>query len=132
MRFLRFGEELLLEARLGERWEPIYRVVPLPRFDAEYEICNWFAATRPDSPYRNNLIAARPGPDRTRLTLFNDRLTIRRADGEAERRQLAGLDDHCAALADHFGLALSEPDLGRAVAAMRERAQPGPPHPFFA
>jgi N-hydroxyarylamine O-acetyltransferase len=132
MRFVRFGDELLLEARLGEHWEPIYRVVPLPRFDAEYEICNWFAATRPDSPYRNNLIAALPGADRTRLTLFNDRLSIRRADGEVERQLLASRDDHRAALADRFGLVLPEPDLGAAVAAMRERAQPGPPHPFFA
>jgi N-hydroxyarylamine O-acetyltransferase len=132
MRFVRFGDEFLLEARLGESWEPIYRVVALERFDAEYEICNWFAATRPDSPYRNNLIAALPGHDRTRLTLFNDRLTVRRADGEAERHKLAGLDDHRAALADRFGLALPERDLGEAVAAMRERAGPGPPHPFFA
>ena len=132
MRFVRFGDELLLEARLGERWEPIYRVVPLKRFDAEYEICNWFAATRPDSPYRNNLIAARPGPDRTRLTLFNDRLTIRHANGEAERRSLSDLDQVRAALDAVFGLALPEPDLAAAMAAMRERSVPGPPHPFFA
>src|SRR5258708_1181647 len=74
MRFIRMGDELTLQSRLGDRWEHIYRVVLLPRVDAEYEICNWFTASHPDSPYRSNLIAARPGPDRTRITLFNARL----------------------------------------------------------
>ena len=71
MRFVAMGEELTLQAKLGQRWEHIYRVVALPRFDAEYEICNWFTGTHPQSPYLNNMIAARPGPKRTRLTLFN-------------------------------------------------------------
>src|SRR5215470_8104035 len=70
MRFIRMGDELTLQSKLGERWEHIYRVVFLARVDAEYEICNWFTGTHPDSPYRNNIIAARPGPNRTRLTLF--------------------------------------------------------------
>jgi N-hydroxyarylamine O-acetyltransferase len=71
MRFIEIGDELVLQSKLGDRWEHIYRVVSLPRFDAEYEICNWFTATHPDSPYRSNLIAARPGPNKTRATLFN-------------------------------------------------------------
>jgi N-hydroxyarylamine O-acetyltransferase len=85
MRFIRMGDELTLQSRLGDRWEHIYRVVLLPRVDAEYEICNWFTASHPDSPYRSNLIAARPGPNRTRVTLFNARLNIRHATGEVER-----------------------------------------------
>ena len=84
MRFIRMGDELTLQARIGEDWEHIYRVVFLPRVDAEYEICNWFAASHPDSPHRWNIIAARPGPNRARLTLFNARLTVRHADGQAE------------------------------------------------
>lgn len=63
MRFIAMGDELTLQSRLGDRWEHVYRVVLLPRFDAEYEICNWFSGTHPDSPYLNNMIAARPGPD---------------------------------------------------------------------
>ena len=43
--FISMGEELTLQAKLGHRWEHIYRVVPLPRFDAEYEICNPFSGT---------------------------------------------------------------------------------------
>jgi N-hydroxyarylamine O-acetyltransferase len=76
------GDELTLQSRLGDKWEHIYRVVFLPRFDAEYEICNWFTGTHPQSPYLNNLIAALPGPDATRLTLFNARFNVRRASGK--------------------------------------------------
>ena len=82
MRFIEMGDELTLQSRLWERWEHIYRVVPLHRFDAEYEICNWFAGTHPESPYRNNMIAALPGPQGTRLTLFNARFNVRRASGK--------------------------------------------------
>jgi N-hydroxyarylamine O-acetyltransferase len=88
MRFIAMGDELVLQSKLGSRWEHIYRVVFLPRVDAEYEICNWFTASHPQSPYLNNLIAARPGPDRTRLTLFNSRFNIRYPSGEADRRTL--------------------------------------------
>lgn len=62
MRFIEMGDELTLQSRLRDRWEHIYRVVPLPRFDAEYEICNWFTGTHPQSPYLNNMISALPGP----------------------------------------------------------------------
>jgi N-hydroxyarylamine O-acetyltransferase len=68
MRFIAMGEELTLQSKVGDRWDHIYRVVSLPRFDAEYEICNWFTGTHPQSPYLNNLIAALPGPSGTRLS----------------------------------------------------------------
>jgi N-hydroxyarylamine O-acetyltransferase len=74
MRFVAMGDELVLQSKLGNNWEHIYRVAFLPRVDAEYKICNWFTATHPQSPHPNNLIAARPGPNRTRLTLSNSRL----------------------------------------------------------
>ena len=48
----RHGRELVLQSKLGDRWEHIYRVVLLPRVDAEYDICNWFTASHPRSPTR--------------------------------------------------------------------------------
>jgi N-hydroxyarylamine O-acetyltransferase len=90
MRFVAMGEELLLQSKLGDRWEHNYRVVLLPRFDAEYEICNWFTGTHPQSPYLNNLIAARPGPGKTRLTLFNARFNVRHASGQARASNSPG------------------------------------------
>jgi N-hydroxyarylamine O-acetyltransferase len=132
MRFIRMGDELTLQSRLGGRWEHIYRVVLLPRVDAEYEICNWFTASHPDSPYRSNLIAARPGPNRTRVTLFNARLNIRHATGEVERRMLADKNEYHHVLAETFGLSLSENELALALDTVAQRGAHGGPHPFFA
>jgi N-hydroxyarylamine O-acetyltransferase len=132
MRFVEMGDELALQSKLGDRWEHIYRVVSLPRVDAEYEIANWFTGSHPDSPYRSNLIAARPGPARTRITLFNARLSVRHGTGEVERRILGGLAEYRAVLADMFGITLSDADLGDALATVAERGTKGPPHPFFA
>jgi N-hydroxyarylamine O-acetyltransferase len=132
MRFTRMGDELTLQSKLGDQWEHIYRVVLLPRIDAEYEICNWFTASHPDSPHRANLIAARPGPGRTRITLFNARLNVRHANGEVERRTLADRDEYRDVLADTFGLVLSDDDLAVALDTVARKGAHGAPHPFFA
>jgi N-hydroxyarylamine O-acetyltransferase len=132
MRFIKIGEELTLQSRLGERWEHIYRVVLLPRFDAEYEICNWFTGTHPQSPYLNNMIAALPGPHGARLTLFNARFNVRHPSGKVERRTLESRDEYRSVLRNQFGIALSENDLETALANVDQRGTRGPPHPFFA
>ena len=132
MRFIPMGEELTLQSRLGDRWEHIYRVVLLPRLDAEYEICNWFTGTHPQSPYLNNLIAALPGPDGTRLTLFNARFTVRHALGQVERHTLKNEADYRRVLQEKFRINLSEADLRTALAHAELRGTRGPPHPFFA
>jgi N-hydroxyarylamine O-acetyltransferase len=132
MRFMPLGDELVLQARLGDVWEHIYRVVTLARVDAEYEIGNWFAATHPDSAFANNLIAARPGPDRTRLTLFNDRLSVRYVTGEAERRILCQPGEFRDALADLFGLLLPAIEIDEILDAVARKGTKGLSHPFFA
>ena len=132
MRFVPLGEELVLQARLGDAWEHIYRVVPLPRVDAEYEIANWFAATHPGSAFANNLIAARPGADRTRPTLFNDRLVTRRVTGEADRRLLRSADELGTALNRLFGLAISDSELCAILDTIDRKGAGGNLHPFFA
>jgi N-hydroxyarylamine O-acetyltransferase len=132
MRFLPMGDELTLQCQLGGRWEHIYRVVSLPRFDTEYEMANWFTGTHPQSPYLNNMIAARPGPDRTRLTLFNKRFNVRYPNGEVARRILEGEDEFRRVLTEDFGLNLSDEELKTALAHVAQRGTHGPPHPFFA
>ncbi|MBR1151854.1 arylamine N-acetyltransferase [Bradyrhizobium sp. JYMT SZCCT0428] len=132
MRFIRMGDELTLQSRLGNRWEHIYRVVLLPRVDAEYEICNWFTASHPDSPYRSNLIAARPGLNRTRITLFNARLNVRHATGEAERRMLGDKSEYRDVLTETFGIVLSDEELSTALNTVAQKGVHGAPHPFFA
>ena len=132
MRFIEMGEELTLQSRLGDRWEHIYRVVLLPRFDAKYEMCNWFTGTHPQSPYLNNMIAALPGPNGTRLTLFNARFNVRYASGKVERQTLETENEYQTVLRDRFGIALSDQDLQTALANAELRGAHGPPHPFFA
>jgi N-hydroxyarylamine O-acetyltransferase len=131
MRFVAMGDELVLQSKLGNSWEHIYRVVFLPRVDAEYAICNWFTATHPESPHLNNLIAARPGPNRTRLTLFNSRLSVRYPTGEVHRRTISGSQAFRDVLTKEFGIRLSDFDLQTAVTNMEQRGASAP-HPSFA
>ena len=102
MRFIDVGGELTLQAKLRDTWEHIYRVIPYPRYDGEYEITNWYTGTHPDAPYQSNIIAARPGPNRTRITMFNARVTVRHATGEAERRRLSDEGEFRSVLLQHF------------------------------
>ena len=44
------GEELTLQAKLGENWENMYRLLPQPRFATDCEIANWFTAASMKPP----------------------------------------------------------------------------------
>src|SRR6516165_1245961 len=71
MRFIDVGGELTLQAKLRDTWDHIYRVIPFFKQKTAYEITNWYTGTHPDAPYQSNIIVALPGPDRTRITMFN-------------------------------------------------------------
>jgi N-hydroxyarylamine O-acetyltransferase len=131
MRLVPAGEELTLQAKLGEDWENIYRLLPQPRLDTDYEIANWFTATHPNSLFVNNLIAARPGPGGTRYSLFNERLTIRRPPDQVARRMLDGAAEYGEVLAGTFGLALSGAELSAALEALDRKGVRGAVHSFF-
>jgi N-hydroxyarylamine O-acetyltransferase len=132
MRFIDVGGELTLQAKLRDSWEHIYRVIPYPRYDGEYEITNWYTGTHPDAPYQSNIIGARPGPDRTRLTIFNHRLTVRHATGEAERRHLSDEAEFKSVLRDEFGLRMTDEEIRTCIDVMTRKGEKGAPHPFFA
>ena len=132
MRFVDVGGELTLQAKLGDAWEHIYRVIPYPRYDGEYEITNWYTGTHPDAPYQSNIIAARPGPNRTRITMFNARVTVRYATGEADRRHLSDEVEFRSVLRDEFGLNMTDEDIRTCIDVMRRKGEKGAPHPFFA
>jgi N-hydroxyarylamine O-acetyltransferase len=125
------GEELTLQAKLGEDWQSIYRLSPHPRLSVDFEVANWFTATHPASPFVNNLIIARPGPDRARHTLFNGQLTVRRPGERAERSRLDEANASTT-LRNMFGLTLSEADLTDALEALERKGTRGATHPFFA
>jgi N-hydroxyarylamine O-acetyltransferase len=131
MRFIDVGGELTLQARLKDDWHHIYRVIPYPRHDAEYDITNWYTATHPETPYPGNFIAARPGPNRTRITMYNARVTVRGADGHAEKRWLASEREFKDTLRGEFGLNMSDEDIARCIAVMKAKGTGDAPHPFF-
>jgi N-hydroxyarylamine O-acetyltransferase len=132
MRFVDVGGELTLQAKLRDDWEHIYRVIPYPRYDGEYEITNWYTGTHPDAPYQGNIIAARPGPDRTRITMFNRRVTVRHATGEADRRHLQDEAEFRIVLRDEFGLNMTDEEIRTCIDVMERKGEKGAPHPFFA
>lgn len=108
------------------------RVIPYPRYDGEYEITNWYTGTHPDAPYQSNIIAALPGPNRTRITMFNARVTVRHATGEAERRHVQDEVEFRSVLRDEFGLQMTDDEIRTCIDVMERKGERGAPHPFFA
>ena len=131
-RFIDVGGELTLQARLKHGWEHIYRVIPYPRYDGEYEITNWYTGTHPDTPYQGNIIAARPGPNRTRITMYNARVTVRDADGSATKRWLTSEQEYCDVLQGEFGLNMTDGEIRQCIEIMKAKGTGDSPHPFFA
>src|SRR6476660_3681830 len=132
MRFISVAGELTLQAKLRDTWEHIYRVIPYPRYDAEYEITNWYTGTHPDAPYQSNIIVARPGPNRTRITMFNRRVTVRYATGEADRRHLKDEAEFRSVLRGEFGLNMTDEEIRTCIDVMERKGEKGAPLPFFA
>jgi len=132
MRFIDVGGELTLQAQLKHGWEHIYRVIPYPRYDGEYEITNWYTATDPDTPYQGNIIVAKPGPNGRRITMYNARVTVRDAEGRAEKRWLATEREFKDVLRGEFGLNISDQQIDECVAVMKAKGTGDAPHPFFA
>jgi N-hydroxyarylamine O-acetyltransferase len=132
MRFIDVGGELTLQARLKQGWQHIYRVIPYPRYDGEYEITNWYTGTHPETPYQGNIIVAKPGADRTRITMYNARVTVRDVDGQTKKRWLTTDSEFRDVLRGEFGLNLSDEDIDRCLAVMKAKGTGDAPHPFFA
>lgn len=131
MRFIDVGGELTLQARLKHGWQHIYRVIPYARYDGEYDITNWYTATHPDTPYQGNIIVAKPGPNRSRVTMYNARVTIRDAEGHAEKRWLQTESEFKDVLRGEFGLNMSDEQIDKCVAVMNAKGTGDTPHPFF-
>jgi N-hydroxyarylamine O-acetyltransferase len=132
MRLLAMGEEFLLQAKIEQHWENLYRLSLHPRLDADYEVANWFTATHPNSPFVSHLIAARAGPGGARYSLFNGRLSVRHTPDQVERRLLDSEAEYEGALAGTFGLSLSAADLTALMETLDRKGTRGATHPFFA
>lgn len=92
----------MLEALRGDTWLPMYELVDKPQLDVDLAMMNWFTATHPESVFKRALMAARTTPE-ARYGLRDNRLTVRRADGQIEHRALSVAEVE-EALKDIFGL----------------------------
>lgn len=116
-RFVPVAGELQLEALIEDEWRPSYRITGAPQMDVDYELANWYTATHPSSHFRHRLIVTRTTPE-ARHVLAGRRLTVRAADGTAERRMLTA-DEIERELAERFTLPVApewRPVIERAAA----------------
>ncbi|MFM0484054.1 arylamine N-acetyltransferase [Paraburkholderia strydomiana] len=116
-------DALYLEVQARDQtWSRVYRFDLHPVEWIDYETSNWYTSTSPEAIFANNLIVCRVLDD-TRLTLLNDQLNEREADGSIVREQrLASADELAACLHDRFGLKTGDIDLAEIFARVRTRA----------
>jgi len=93
--------------RAGE-WCDAYEFTLDPMHPIDRELANWWTSTCPASRFRRRMIVARAVPGATRLTIDNDKFTIRGADGVGDSRTIGSSAELLAILARHFGLAFPD------------------------
>jgi len=124
------NNEFMMQARLGDEWDSLFRFSLEPTPAVDFEMGNWFTSTCPDSPFIDNLIVAMPTAD-SRTTVFNRRFTIRDRDNRTVRRSLDDVGDYRDILVGHFGMALDDGELAEIAAAMAAHASDAEVHPAF-
>jgi N-hydroxyarylamine O-acetyltransferase len=121
-RLIRRGETFVMEAKIGTRWQALYRFELQEQFLPDYEVTNWYVSTHPDSHFVTGLSAARADSN-VRFALRNNELAIHRLNGETERHRLASADELLDTLGDVFRLTLpAAPELRSAVERLVARA----------
>ena len=122
-RLARRGTWTLLEAQLPDGWQPLYTLAPEPAVDDDYVAANRYTSTHPQSAFRRDLRVAVAAPER-RTALFNNRLIVRHAGGDTDRRILSE-DEIAEALVVTFGLRLDAESAARAAAIATAVARGG-------
>jgi N-hydroxyarylamine O-acetyltransferase len=91
-RLVRGGDGYILQALVRAAWKPLYSFDLQPQLLIDYQVSNWHLEHHPESPFVNNLMAARVEPDR-RYGLFNNQLSIHHLDGDTEQTTLSTAAD---------------------------------------
>lgn len=89
-RLVRSGgaDNYVLQALVRDAWKPLYSFDLQPQLLIDYQVSNWHLENHPESPFVNNLLAARVEPDR-RYGLFNNKLSIHHLGGDTEQTTLS-------------------------------------------
>ena len=120
-RLTRQGAWSLLEAQIADAWHPVYLLSPEPALDIDYVAANWYTSAHPESGFRRELRVAVTAPER-RITLMNNRLTVRHSGGSMERTFLSEREIADALVAT-FGLRLDADSATRAAGTAAAAAQ---------
>jgi len=105
-----------------ESWSRAYRFDLHPVEWIDYETSNWYTSTSPEAIFASNLIVCRVLSG-TRLTLLNDQVNERAADGSLIGDQrLASADELAACLRERFGLNTGDIDIADIFERVRTRA----------
>jgi N-hydroxyarylamine O-acetyltransferase len=97
----------VLQVRLHDAWKPLYSFDLQPQLLVDYAVWNWHLCHHPDSPFMNNLMAARVTLDR-RYGLFNNKLSIHVLNGESQQTTLATAMELRGTLEHLFGIELPD------------------------
>jgi N-hydroxyarylamine O-acetyltransferase len=81
-------DNYILQVLVGKVWKPLYSFDLQTQLLIDYQVSNWHLEHHPESPFVNNLMAARVEPDR-RYGLFNNKLSTHHLGGNTEQVTLS-------------------------------------------
>jgi arylamine N-acetyltransferase len=104
-RLRRLGDELMLEALVREKWQPLYRFGEDPQPQIDLEVGSWYVSTHPESVFVVGLSAARVTDD-ARWNLRGRNLAVHGRDGTSKRTRLDSADEVIEVLKHDFAINL--------------------------
>jgi N-hydroxyarylamine O-acetyltransferase len=126
-RLVRSADGLMMQSRIGNGWQTLYRFDFQEQLQPDYEVSNYFLSTHPNSLFRTNLLAARPAAHR-RYALLNNRFSVHHLGGPTERRILKTVAELRETLESAFRLALPDSaQLDAAIGRLLEASLSAPP-----
>lgn len=118
-RLIRADEDFVMQVKIRDAWKPLYSFDLQKQALPDYEVCNWYVSTHPDSLFVNGLIAARPAQER-RYALRNNELRVHHLNGRSERHVLTSAAEMCETLERDFRVTL--PDASGLDATLERRS----------
>jgi N-hydroxyarylamine O-acetyltransferase len=115
------GEDLKLQAKVGQEWKTLYRFDLQEQQPVDYEVANFYLYTHPSSIFRNNLIAGTPVTN-GRYALSNNQFTHYKLNGEAEKKILTSVSEVRDVLTDIFKIKLpAHPELNASIESVLKK-----------
>jgi N-hydroxyarylamine O-acetyltransferase len=103
VRLVEESPALILQTKLPGGWQDLYWFTLELALPIDFEIGNWFTSTNPASRFHKDFLAERLTPE-LRLSVFNTKVTERRANGETNQRFLSSAEEFAALLEEGLGV----------------------------